>query len=200
MKNLIFVLFLFFSFKPLAKEQTLLFIGDSLTAGYGVKKADSYPVLVGNKLNKLGKGQFKIINGSISGSTSASAMGRLKWFKKLKPKLVLLALGANDGLRGIKVSESEKNLKKAISFAREQKMTVILVGMMMPPNYGPEYTKEFKTMYRKTAKDLKIPLIPFLLEGVAGEKSLNQNDGIHPNEKGHRIMAETVYKFVKEYI
>lgn len=177
------------------KSLKLLFLGDSLTEGYGVSKDKSYPQWVKKKLAKKGL-KVDILNGSISGSTTASSLSRMKWFLKAKPEVVFLALGANDGLRGIKVEESEKNLAKAIELAQSQKLTVVLAGMMVPPNYGPDYGKKFKAMYPNLSKKYGVKLLPFLLEGVAGEKEFNQEDGIHPNEAGHEKMGEKVANFL----
>jgi|LULR01.1.fsa_nt_gb acyl-CoA thioesterase-1 len=177
------------------KSTKLLFLGDSLTEGYGVSKDKSYPQWVKKKLEKKGL-KVDILNGSISGSTTASSLSRMKWFLKAKPEVVFLALGANDGLRGIKVEESEKNLARAIELAQSQKLTVVLAGMMVPPNYGPDYGKKFKAMYPNLSKKYGVKLLPFLLEGVAGEKEFNQEDGIHPNEAGHEKMGEKVANFL----
>ncbi len=174
-------------------QTTILFVGDSLTEGYGVPKEKSYPSLVSDKLNKKGK-KVKILNGSVSGSTTASGISRLRWFLKAKPDFLLLALGANDGLRGIKLQESEKNLREIIKLAKSKKIKVILAGMLLPVNYGEKYRTEFEDMFKKLEKELTIYRIPFLLKGVGGEAEYNQNDGIHPNEKGHELIAETVLK------
>lgn len=173
----------------------ILFLGDSLTEGYGVSKDKSYPQWVKKKLEARGI-QVEILNGSISGSTTASSLSRMKWFLKAKPHFVFLALGANDGLRGIKVEESEKNLGDAIALAQSKKIKVIIAGMMVPPNYGPDYGKKFKEMYPNLSKKYGVALLPFLLEGVAGEKEYNQEDGIHPNEAGHEKMGEKVADFL----
>lgn len=173
-------------------QSTILFIGDSLTAGYGVKKEDSYPSLIQTQLDNNHKIKAKIINGSISGSTSASAPSRLRWYLKSNPNILFLALGANDGLRGLDINATKKNLEDAILLAKENKVEVVLIGMQMPPNYGKEYTQSFKTMYEDLIKKYQLKSVPFLLEKVAGEKELNQEDGIHPNEKGHIQMANNV--------
>lgn len=171
------------------EEKTILFLGDSLTEGYGINKKDSYPEVV--KQNLEGEGlKVKILNGSVSGSTTASSMGRLKWFLKAKPDILFLALGANDGLRGIKVSESKKNLEDVITRAQENGLKVVVAGMMVPPNYGPTYSDAFKKMYKDLGELPNVTLLPFLLEGVAGEKKYNQEDGIHPNEEGHKVMGK----------
>lgn len=196
MKLKIFSTLLFlFSFSAHAKR--ILFLGDSLTAGYGVARENSYPSLIEMQLKKSGK-TVSLINASISGSTTASAVKRLKWQLKQKPDILVLALGANDGLRGFDVKISEKNLSETIELAKSHQVHVILAGMRVPPNYGKKYAKQFDSIFAKIAKSYKIPLIPFLLEGVAGQKQLNQADGIHPNEKGHQIIAKLVYPFILE--
>ena len=198
MKNLTLVLFILTFANP-ALSKTVLFIGDSLTEGYGVPKADSFPSLVQKKFDNQKK-KIKVLNGSVSGSTTASGLSRLRWFLKAKPDILFLALGANDGLRGIKLSESKKNLIKIIDLAREKNMKIILAGMLLPPNYGEKYRTEFEVMYKDLEKKYKLTRIPFLLKGVAGEKDLNQNDGIHPNEKGHVIISNTVYKTLRSVL
>tara|TARA_R110002072_G_scaffold64203_3_gene159483 strand:+ start:94523 stop:95089 length:567 start_codon:yes stop_codon:yes gene_type:complete len=180
-------------------ETTILFLGDSLTAGYGVDKDKSFPEVIQRRLIKEGH-DVKILNGSISGSTSASALSRIRWYSRAKPTVLILALGANDGLRGVKVKTTKENLQKAITLAKKNKMKVLLAGMMLPPNYGKEFTSSFKKMYEKLSKDNNLTTVPFLLKGVAGEKDLNIEDGIHPNEKGHKIMADNVYPFLKELL
>ena len=178
----------------------ILFLGDSITAGYGVAKEDAYPALLGQKLESLGIHHVEIINGSISGSTTASALSRLKWFQKASPDILVLALGANDGLRGLSVENMADNLGKAISFAKNNNMNVILGGMQIPPNYGPEYADAFKQVFTTLAEDHEIVLIPFLLEGVGGRSDMNQPDGIHPNREGHQQIVKTVLPFILEQI
>lgn len=180
-------------------QEKIVFIGDSLTEGYGVEKQYAYPSLI-QKLIDKDKLNYKVINGGISGSTTASGMSRMKWFIKTKMKIVVLALGANDGLRGIKVEESEKNLSETIEFAQKNKVKVILAGVQIPPNYGKEYTEKFKSIYPKLAKKYNVPLIPFIIEGVAGKREFNISDGIHPNKEGHKIVSQTVYKVLKEHL
>ncbi|MFT6070644.1 MAG: acyl-CoA thioesterase-1 [Bacteriovoracaceae bacterium] len=172
---------------------TLLFIGDSLTEGYGVPKEKAYPSLVAKELEKKGK-TIKLLNGSVSGSTTASGLSRLRWFLKAKPSILILALGANDGLRGVKLSDSEKNLRKIIELAKENKIKVVLAGMLLPTNYGEAYRTDFEKMYKKLEKEFSLVKIPFLLEKVGGEAKYNQEDGIHPNVAGHEIIAQTVLK------
>jgi acyl-CoA thioesterase-1 len=200
MIKIIFSLFLIFScFINPASAKTILFLGDSLTAGYGVEKEHAYPSLIEKKIHSLNL-QHKIINGGISGSTTASAISRLNWFEKLKPDLLFLALGANDGLRGLELAQTQKNLQQAIEWAKKNKMQVILGGMELPPNYGEKYRLQFRTMYQELSKKNTIKLIPFMLDGVGGIKEHNIEDGIHPNQKGHEIVSETVWKVLKDYL
>ncbi len=180
------------------KALSVLIIGDSLTAGRGVMPEQAYPSLIQNKMIKSGQKNVRIINAGISGSTSAGAYARLKWYLKAGPNVLVLALGANDGLRGLPVREMEKNLDKAITLAKESNIRVILAGMEVPPNYGPEYAKDFRQVFPDLAKRHQISLIPFLLEGVAGQAGLSQADGIHPNPLGHKIIADLVYPYILE--
>ena len=192
-KPLFFILTLFLSTQCFAKK--LIIIGDSLTEGLGVAKEQAYPSLLEKKLKN-----WTVSNAGVSGSTSASGLSRLKWQMKAKPDLVILALGANDGLRGVKINETEKNLTETIAYAKQNNIKIILAGMQLPPNYGKEYTSEFKKTFYKIAKKEKVLLIPFILDKVAGDFQLNQADGIHPNEKGHEVIAETLYQFLKDKI
>ncbi|HVK61758.1 MAG TPA: arylesterase [Bdellovibrionales bacterium] len=177
--------------------KTIVFIGDSLTAGYGVKKEEGYPERVETILRSRGK-SVKIINGGISGSVSAEADARVKWFLKTKPQLIVLALGANDGLKGTPVAVIEKNLESAILLAKENKVPVVLVGMRMVTNLGPEYGKNFEGLYARLAKKHSLPFYPFLLDGVALNRELNQSDMKHPNAKGHEVIAKKMADFLEK--
>jgi len=179
---------------------TIVFLGDSLTEGYGLEEAESFPSLVGEKLKADNLDNVSIINAGISGSTSASGLGRLQWYIRSQPDLMILALGANDGLRGLSVEEMKSNLSKTIDYAIANDVEVILTGMQIPPNYGPEYTEAFANVFPELAKQYDIPLLPFLLQDVAAIPELNQADGIHPNAEGTRIVAETVYQFLLSYL
>lgn len=179
---------------------TIVFLGDSLTAGYGLEKEDAYPALVKALFKKNDDREITILNGSVSGSTTSSGLSRLRWFMRSEPDVLFLALGANDGLRGLSVEESKKNLESVIVFAKEAGMKVVLAGMLMPTNYGEDYRQDFEKMYGDLVKKHELIFLPFLLEGVATVRELNQADGIHPNEKGHQVMAETVYKLLKEHL
>ncbi len=195
MRPFLFLALLVFSSVSFA-QQKLVVLGDSLTEGYGVSHEAAYPFLLEKKLQAAGF-KWSVINAGVSGSTTASAPSRLKWLLKTKPAAVLLVLGANDGLRGLKPVESEKNLANAIELLQKEKVKVILGGLYMPPNYGKDYTEQFKKIYSSLAKKYKIPLVPFVLENVAGDPKLNQADGIHPNEEGHKVVAEHIFQSIK---
>lgn len=182
------------------QAQTILIIGDSLTEGFGLDPDESFPAQMQKIYASQGKTTIKVVNGGISGSTTASGVQRVKWFAKLKPKLLVLALGANDGLRGLSVSESKKNLQATITLARQQGIKVLLAKMLMPKNYGEPYRKEFEAMYSAVAKDAQITLLPFLLEGVGGNPKLNLPDGMHPNAEGHKIVAANMVKALEKHL
>lgn len=190
----IFLFLVLFSFSAMA--ETILFLGDSLTEGYQLSKEEAYPAVIERQLQKSHKG-IKVINGGVSGATSASGLKRMDWYLKAKPDIMVLALGANDGLRGMKVDQTEKNLATVIEKAQERGITVILAGMKMPTNMGEPYRTNFENMFPKLAKKYSLKLIPFILEGVGGQPELNLPDGIHPNPKGHEIMAKTVLKVLE---
>lgn len=190
-------LFLFltlFSFSAMA--ETILFLGDSLTEGYQLSKEEAYPAVIERQLQKSHKG-IKVINGGVSGATSASGLKRMDWYLKAKPDIMVLALGANDGLRGMKVDQTEKNLASVIEKAQERGITVILAGMKMPTNMGEPYRKNFENLFPKLAKKYSLKFVPFILEGVGGKPEFNLPDGIHPNPKGHEIMAKTILKVLE---
>ncbi len=190
----IFLFLIFFSFSAMA--ETILFLGDSLTEGYQLSKEEAYPAVIERQLQKSHKG-IKVINGGVSGATSASGLKRMDWYLKAKPDIMVLALGANDGLRGMKVDQTEKNLATVIEKAQERGITVILAGMKMPTNMGEPYRTKFENLFPKLAKKYSLKLIPFILDGVGGKPELNLPDGIHPNPKGHEIMAKTVLKVLE---
>lgn len=182
------------------KPLKILFIGDSLSAGYGVSKEDSYPSLFEVLASKKLKKPIKVMNGSVSGSTTASGLGRLNWYLKADPDWLILALGANDGLRGLEVKSTREHLEKIILKAKGHDIKVVLAGMLMPKNYGEEYRNKFSKAYQELSKKYETLLIPFLLEGVALKKELNQSDGIHPNEKGHQVLANNLWDFMKDHL
>lgn len=196
MKKIFFLILILSSSGFSQSPKKLVILGDSLTEGLGVAKDSAFPHLLELKLNTLGPA-WQVINAGVSGSTTASALSRVRWHLKSNPNDILIILGANDGLRGLKTEQSEKNLSAAIEFAQKEKVKVLLGGLYMPPNYGKDYTDKFKVMYSQLAKKYKLPLVPFILDKVAGDPKLNQPDGLHPNEQGHKIIAETIYQSIK---
>ncbi len=198
MKNFLILLAgLLFINTGVCASTNILFLGDSLSEGYGLDEEQSFPRIVEKNLKEK-KHDVVVTNGGVSGSTSASGVTRLKWHLKKKTDILVLELGANDGLRGLKLTETHKNLVEIIKLAKEKKVKVLLLGLLMPPNYGKEYVAEFETMYKKIASTEKVPFLPFVLNDVAGKSDLNLADGIHPNAKGHVIVAKTVTDFVEK--
>ena len=178
-----------------AIEKIVLF-GDSLMAGYGLPKEHHLSTILETNLKKAGL-DIKVINGSVSGSTSSGGLNRADWsLSEPDIDLVILGLGANDMLRGIEPDETEKNLEQIIKVARNKKIKIILAGMVAPETHGKKYKKKFDAIYPKLAKKYNLALIPFLLEGVALNPSLNQQDGIHPNKDGTIKVSETIEKSI----
>lgn len=165
--------------------------GDSLTAGYGLDPGQSYPDLLQKELDREGY-RYRIVNMGISGDTTQDGLARLSMVLAEHPRIVILEFGANDGLRGIPVSRAGNNLARMIEDVRQTGAQVVLAGMTLPPNYGPEYVSHFTVMYTELAKRYRVPLIPFLLAGVATQPSLMQQDGLHPNAAGTRVEVQTV--------
>ncbi len=170
----------------------VLCLGDSLTEGYGVAPEQSYPHRLEARLRERGHADVRVVNAGTSGATSASALSNLRWHLRAKPDILILALGANDGLRGLDLVETRANLAEAIAFARSHGVTVILAGMKLPPNYGPDYTQRFERLFPELAAETGVALIPFLLDGVAAKPKLNLPDGIHPNAEGYERVVENV--------
>ena len=178
----------------------IVVLGDSLTAGYGLLEQQAYPALLQERLNEDGYG-WEVVNAGISGDTSAAGLQRLDWaLDQGDVRILILELGANDGLRGLPISEMKKNLGAIIEHAQGKGVSVLLAGMEAPPNFGPEYTVSFRQVYRDLAKQYKVTLLPFLLDKVAGVAALNQSDGIHPNVEGARIVADTVWNVLKPMV
>jgi acyl-CoA thioesterase-1 len=173
----------------------LVCLGDSLTAGYGLDEDESYPALLAKKLP-----EWSIVNAGVSGDTTAGGLKRLDWILRSKPEAVFVALGANDGLRGIKPAETEKNLGAIISKIKASGARAYLGGMLVPTNYGEEYFFDFKVLYPSVAKKYGVPLLPFILEGVGGVARLNQADGIHPTAEGAGIMAANIHSFLRRHL
>ena len=177
-------------------EGTIVAMGDSLTAGLGLSETDAYPAQLARRLSAAGH-RFKVVNAGVSGETSSGALSRVEWvIASLKPDIVLLETGANDGLRGIDPTLLEANLNRLITIFKTHNIVVVLAGMQMLPNLGPDYTHAFKTIYPRVAQQHQIILIPFFLEGVAGRDDLNQPDDIHPTAEGYTRIVETIYPFV----
>jgi acyl-CoA thioesterase I len=176
-----------------AAKPRIVFLGDSLTAGLGLASDKSFPSLIAKKLKEGGL-DYEVVNAGVSGDTSAGGVRRLDWSLEGDVRVLIVALGANDGLRGLPTAEMKKNLAAVLDRARDRNVAVILAGMEAPPNYGPEYTRAFRAVYSELAAEYKVRFIPFLLQGVAGESSLNQGDGIHPNARGAEIVADLVWK------
>lgn len=181
-----------------SQPKVILFYGDSLTAGYGLSPAEAFPAIVEKKIKAAGS-NYKVINAGLSGETSAGGLSRLDWVMRQPVDIFILELGANDGLRGLPLDQTKKNLQAIIDKvkAKNPNVKIILAGMMVPPNMGPDYSEEFKKVYPELSSRNKTKLIPFLLQDVAGIEKLNQADGIHPNAEGHKIVAENVYKVLK---
>ena len=177
----------------------VVFLGDSLTAGLGVERDEAYPAIVTEMLKGDGI-EIVAVNAGVSGDTTAGGLRRLDWLLKQKPDVLVVGLGGNDGLRGLELRDSEENLRQIITKARAAGAQVLLLGMLIPPNYGPDYTKQFGAIYPKLAKELNVPLVPFLLENVGGEAKYNQRDGIHPTAEGHRIVAKNVAPHLREVV
>ena len=189
------IISLFFLFQGETEPKTILFFGDSLTAGYGLSTEEAFPALVGKKLNDKEK-TVKIINAGLSGETSAGGLSRIDWVLRQPIDVFVLELGPNDGLRGLPLDQTVKNLQAIIDKVKTKypKVKVVIAGMMVPPNLGPDYSEKFKKIYPELARKNNAALIPFLLDDVAGNEKLNLPDGIHPNVEGHKIVAENVFE------
>ncbi len=187
--------FLVLSSTPvLSKEKAVvLAFGDSLTAGYGVKDEESYPSRLQVKITSAGF-PHKVVNAGVSGDTTAGGVRRIRWLMKHEPEIVILALGANDGLRGLSVAEMRKNLETMIAICREHNAQILLAGMKALPNYGEDYMREFETVFPELAKKHDLIFLPFLLEGVAGERAHTQPDGLHPLSSGYSIVTDLVWQ------
>ena len=184
-----------------SKDKVILCFGNSITAGMGLNLEEAFPALIQNKLDSLGL-SYQVINAGLSGETTASGKNRVGWVLNQKVDVFILELGANDGLRGIPLSETKSNLQSIIDLVLEKNpdTKIVLAGMEIPPNMGPEYTSEFRKMFSELAEENKLKLIPFLLNNVAGIPDLNQADGIHPTVEGHKIVAENVWAVLKDIL
>ncbi|SDB33414.1 acyl-CoA thioesterase-1 [Flavobacteriaceae bacterium MAR_2010_188] len=182
-------------------EKIILFFGNSLTAGYGLDITEAFPSLISNKLDSLNL-DYEVVNAGNSGETTSGGLNRVEWILKQDVDIFVLELGANDGLRGIPLKETRENLQSIIDIVKSKNpdTEIILAGMQLPPNMGPEYTSGFKKIFPDLAEANNIKLVPFLLEGVGGIPGLNQGDGIHPTAEGHEILADNVWNVLKEII
>lgn len=175
-----------------SKRPKIVAFGDSLTAGFGLEPPDTYPARLQTLLDEGGY-QYEVVNAGVSGETSAGGVRQIDRFLDDDVKVVVVCLGGNDGLRGLPVADLEKNLIAIVSAAKSKQKTVLLAGMEAPPQWGPEYTTAFRNVFKHVASEQNVPFVPFLLEGVATDPKYNQDDGIHPNSEGARIVARTVY-------
>jgi acyl-CoA thioesterase I len=177
---------------------TILFLGDSLTIGLGVQQEQAYPALIQEKI-RADKLPFEVVNAGISGDTSAGGLARLDWILQKPIDVLVLALGANDGLRGLPVAQMKSNLQSIIDRvkAKNPAVKIVVVGMLIPPNYGGDYAAQFAAVFPQLAKANNAALVPFLLEGVGGHVDLNQPDHIHPTAAGHKIVAENVWRVLE---
>ncbi|WP_439882924.1 arylesterase [Pontibacter sp. MBLB2868] len=180
------------------QTKTILFFGNSLTAGLGVEPDQAFPALIQDRIDSLGL-PYKVINAGVSGETTAGGKSRINWLLKNPVDVFVLELGANDGLRGIDTEETYKNLQTIMEKVREKNpdVKIILAGMQIPPNMGQKYTTRFQNIFTELAEKEDVALIPFLLEGVAGHPDLNQADGIHPTVEGQKIVAENVWEVLE---
>ncbi len=180
-------------------SKTILFFGDSITAGYGLDDTnDAFPGIIQSKIDSLGL-NYEVVNSGLSGETSAGGKSRIDWILNQDIDIFVLELGANDGLRGLPITETKANLQAIIDAvkAKSPSTKIILAGMQLPPNMGQEYTTQFKTVFSHLASENNIAFIPFILKDVGGVKELNQSDGIHPTAKGHKIVADNVWEVLR---
>jgi acyl-CoA thioesterase-1 len=178
-------------------RRVLVFLGDSLTAGYGLASREAFPARVEELMAREGLGAtWRVVNAGVSGDTSRGGLERLDWVFRSKPDVVFLCLGANDGLRGIDVAETEKNLRALVEGIRQRGARVVLAGMRLPSNYGPEYRESFAALYPRLAKEYSVPLLPFLIDKIALDSRFTLPDGIHPNAEGANRIASEVWTFL----
>ncbi|MCP9290412.1 arylesterase [Gracilimonas sediminicola] len=203
MKKLFITTLIFLAGSALQAQssQTILFFGDSITAGLGVQQEQAFPAIIQEKIDSLGL-NYEVINGGLSGETSAGGVRRIDWILRRDIDIMVLELGGNDGLRGIDLSSTKDNLQQIIDKyqAKNPNGQIILAGMQVPPNLGQEYTSQFQELYPELAEENDLPLIPLIMNKLGGEEELIQGDGIHPTPKGHEVIAETVWDVLKDYL
>lgn len=178
-----------------AAERVVVAFGDSLTAGFGVAADEAWPALLQARLQREGY-PYRVVNAGVSGDTTAGGLRRVDWTLRSQPEVAIVALGANDGLRGLSLAAMRDNLRGIVGRFQAAGVRVLLAGMRLPANYGDEYTRGFVEVFGEVARQERVPLMPFLLAGVAVDPRLNQADGIHPNAEGHRVVAERVWPFL----
>ncbi len=181
-----------------AEQPRVVFLGNSLTAGYEINEDQAFPALIQNKIEEHGW-DYRVVNAGVSGDTSAGGLSRIDWLLNQPVSVMVISLGANDGLRGLDLDETEQNLQNIIDKVQEKHpdARILLSGMKIPPNMGSEYTERFREIFPRLADNNDIAFLPFLLEGVAGEEQYNLDDGIHPNPDGHKIIAENVWQVLE---
>jgi len=179
-----------------AAERVIVALGDSLTAGLGVAQEEAYPALLQARLRREGLA-YRVVNAGVSGDTSAGGRRRVDWVLRSKPELVIVALGANDGLRGLPVDDLRENLEAIVKRLQAAGVRVLLVGMRVPPNYGDAYARAFAAVFPTVARRTGVPLAPFLLDGVAANPRLNQPDGVHPTADGQRVIADKLWPYLR---
>jgi acyl-CoA thioesterase-1 len=181
-----------------AERPTVLFVGTSLTAGYGVESEESYPALLQEKIDSAGL-NYRVVNAGVSGQTSAGARSSIDWLLRQPVSVLVIETGANDGLRGLPPDSLRANIQAILDRARELRPAprLVLIGMRIPPNYGQSYSRQFEAVFPELARANDAELVPFLLEGVGGVAALNQPDGVHPTAQGQRRMAETVWRVLE---
>lgn len=182
-----------------AESPVVIFLGDSLTAGFGIREDEAFPALVQEELTAQGW-TGRVVNAGVSGDTTAGGLSRLDWLLAQEPDIVVVELGANDGMRGLSLEETTENLGEIIRRCQDSQVEVLLLGMKIPPSYGADYALAFAAIFPKLADELRVPLVPFLLAGVAADPTLNLADGIHPNAAGHQLLAKNVLPRIQELL
>jgi acyl-CoA thioesterase-1 len=198
MKSLLFIISLFLTCSLQAQDsdtKTILFFGDSITAGLGVDKSQAFPALIQDRIDSLGL-NYEVINGGLSGETSAGGLRRIDWTLQRDIDIMVLELGGNDGLRGIDLNSTKENLQQIIDKvkATNPDAQIILAGMQVPPNLGQDYTRKFETIYPELAQENNLFLIPMIMDKIGGDEELMQSDGLHPTPEGHKVIADTVWE------
>ncbi len=198
MKSLLFIISLFLTCSLQAQDsdtKAILFFGDSITAGLGVDKSQAFPALIQDRIDSLGL-NYEVINGGLSGETSAGGLRRIDWTLQRDIDIMVLELGGNDGLRGIDLNSTKENLQQIIDKVKTTNpdAEIILAGMQVPPNLGQDYTRQFETIYPELAEENNLPLIPMIMDKIGGDEELMQSDGLHPTPEGHKVIADTVWE------